>query len=59
MPDLGDWGAAGLWITGFGAGWTFAIKILVQPLTKRLDSAEADMKRIDSTLRERWLNGQS
>ena len=59
MPDLGDWGSAGLWITGFGVGWTFAIKILVQPLTKRLDAAEAEMKLIDRTLRERWLNGPS
>ena len=59
MPDLGDWGPAGLWITGFGVGWTFAVKILVQPLTKRLDAAEAEMKLINNTLRERWLNGPS
>ena len=59
MPDLGDWGAAGLWIAGFGAGWLASVKILVQPLTKRLDTADAELRQINGTLRERWLNGSN
>lgn len=60
MPDFtGQFGGliAGAAITGFGLGWTWAVKILVKPLEKRLDSVEADMKAINSTLRNRWLNG--
>lgn len=51
------------WITAagglFGSGWLAAIKIVAKPLEKRLDASEAEMREINSTLRQRWLTGSN
>ena len=51
------------WVTAagslFGSGWLAAIRIVAKPLEKRLDASEAEMREINSTLRQRWLTGSN
>lgn len=51
------------WVTAagslFGSGWLAAVRIVAEPLKKRLDIAEAEQRAISATLIERWLNGSN
>lgn len=48
--DINFWienfGLAGLFMAGFGLGWTCCVKILVTPERTRLNAAEADLARM-------------
>lgn len=61
MPDIPTELVA--WVTAagglFGSGWLAAVRIVADPLKKRLDIAEAEQRVISATLIERWLNGSS
>ena len=51
------------WITAagslFGSGWLACMRIVVLPLSKRLDAVEAKQEAINSTLIERLLSEPS
>lgn len=56
---LAELGEAGKLLAAIGFGWTLCVKILVNPMEKRLAASEAEMTAINSTLRHRWLKGGS
>jgi hypothetical protein len=41
-----NFGLAGLFMAGFGLGWTSCVKILVTPERERLGRAETDLNRM-------------
>lgn len=58
MPDFtGQFGGliAVAFIAGVGLGWSISEITRVMPVTKRLERAEADVREIYTTLKDRWL----
>lgn len=56
---LSELGEAGKLLAAIGFGWTLCIKILVNPMEKRLSASEEAQREISKTLIERWLNGSN